>query len=177
MNDTRLNKPVLVNKKYVIYLDSENKFKFSDKRKASDFLTKIQKEIDQASLLITEEYNLLSEFYRLYYHLDKDFKFKHSMKLHIDYVSNRLNFMQDHTGSPNWDSIVFNSLLACFDELINGFNLMGAKAQQRKDPLTRRRCILKSDILSLYLNNFLKLGIKPNRVELPMTIVYSKKVS
>ena len=128
---------------------------------ASDFIIRVGREIDQAILFITEEFNCLEEFYRLYYLADKDYKFKFTISNSIDFLNNRLSWMLSHEGSPNHDVIVFQSVLNCLDELRDAFILMGGKASSRKDTITKRRCVLKVHLLDIYYNNFIAIGIKP----------------
>jgi hypothetical protein len=174
MNSIRLNRPTLLKGKYVVFFDSNNRFAFTDKRQASDFLVKVSRELDIATLLITEELSILHTIYRLYYLADKDYKFKFKLNNSLEIIINRLNWMNNHSGSPNHNVILFNSLLTCFNELIFSFKIMQLKAATRKDTLTKRRCALKIDILKLYLEKFLGLGIKPEIQILPMAVAYKK---
>jgi hypothetical protein len=161
MNKIVLNKPLLINKKYVVYFDSDNKFIFRNKREAADFIVKVGREIEESVLFITEEFNCLEEFYRLYYLADKDYKFKFALSNSIDFLNNRLAWMLSHEGSPNHDVIVFQSILNCIDELKTAFCAMFEKAAQRKDTITKRRCALKAHIIEIYKDKFLSIGIKP----------------
>lgn len=161
MNKIVLNRPMLLNKKYVVYFDSDNRFMFKNKREASDFIVRVGKEIEQAMLFITEEFNHLEEFYRLYYLADKDYKFKFLMNNSVDFINNRLAWMQSHEGSPNHDVIVFQAVVNCLGELRDAFTLMMDKAARRKDTITKRRCALKVHVLNIYNERFISIGIKP----------------
>lgn len=168
MNKIILNKPLLLNNSYVVYFDSDNKFLFKNKREASDFITRVSMQIDQSILFITEEFNSLEEFYRLYYLADDDFKFKYLMDNSVDFLNNRLAWMLSHTGSPNHDSIVFNGIVNCINELHDAFSLMFGKATRRRDTITKRRCALKLHLIEIYKNNFLATGIKPVTMNLQL---------
>jgi hypothetical protein len=152
---------MLLNKKYVVYFDSENKFSFNNRRQANDFIVRVGKEIEQSILFITEEFNSLEEFYRLYYLADKDFKFKFMMNNSVDFIQNRLAWMHSHEGSPNHDVILFQSILNCLEELKSAFRIMFEKASCRKDTITKRRCELKIHLIDMYNEQFLSIGIKP----------------
>jgi len=52
--------------KYVIYLSSDVKYFFSNKRKAQDFLSQLSKKLDIALLFVIENLHSLTEFYNLY---------------------------------------------------------------------------------------------------------------
>ena len=161
MNKIILNKPMLLNKKHVVYFDRDNKFSFSSKRDALDFIVKVGREIEQSILFITEEFNSLEEFYRLYYLANKDYKFKFLMNNSVDLINNRLEWMHSHEGSPNHDVILFHSIITCIEELCVAFALMQNKAGARKDTITKRRCALKLHVINIYHEKFMALGIKP----------------
>jgi hypothetical protein len=172
MNDIKLNKPLLIKGKYYVYLDSKNKFTFVNKRQASDFLTKVSREIEQATLFATEEFSKLNEFYRLYYLTDKDFKFKFKMKESLELIENRLNWINDHGLSMNSDVYIFHGLSICFNELTESFTILMNKAAQRKDTLLKRRSALRIRIIQLYTKDLLNLGIKPVSKVAPLALIY-----
>jgi len=166
MNRIVLNKPMLLNKRYIVYLDSESKFSFNNKRDAQDFIVSIGREIDQAILFITEEFNLLEEFYRLYYIADKDYKFKFLMNNSVEFLNNRLSWMQSHEGSPNHDTILYHAVISCIEELKTAFAIMQEKAACRRDTITKRRCALRSQIIEMFHEKLLAIGIKPKEIQL-----------
>jgi hypothetical protein len=163
MNNIRLNKPFFSNKNYIIYLDSENKFLFKNKREANDFLTKLNRQVDESVLLITEKLNSLEELYRLYLLADKDYKFRFEINNSIGFITNRLDWMSDHSGSQNHDAIVYQGILGCFSALISSYNLIAEKAAKRNDVITKRRCALKIDLIILFREKLLAKDIKQNR--------------
>jgi hypothetical protein len=165
MHKIVFNKPILINREYVIFFDSDNKFTFKNKRIAQDFLTHIEREAEQAVLFITEELNSLEEFYRLYYLADDDFKFKFQVNNCIDYLNNRLAYIHSHHGTENFNSIAFHSVLNCMKELKESFITMAEKAVQRHDTITKRRCALKVALIEMYLKNLLTIGVKPKQQE------------
>jgi hypothetical protein len=136
---------MLLNKCYIVYLDNENKFSFTSKREANYFI---------------------NEFYRLYYLADKDFEFKYNISNSIDFINNRLIWVSSHEGSQNHDTILFHSIINCIDELLTAFSLMQKKAVSRNDAITRRRCCLRSNVIGIYKDNILRIGIKPKEVQL-----------
>jgi hypothetical protein len=153
----KLNKPVYFDKKYVVYLDSSNKFSFKNKRQAEDFIRKISKESDRTLLFITENLNDLECFYKLFNLLDNDYKFKHLASNVISYVDNRITWISERSGSENHDAILFHALLTCLQELRTGFALVEEKALQHKDTLTKKRCALKADIIKMYESQLTKI--------------------
>src|SRR4030042_3042417 len=108
MNDTKFNSVIYLNRKYVVFLDSDNRFTFKNKHEAQAFLTRISKTINEFILLITEDIITLEEFYRLYYLADSDYKFKHLVSNHIDFINNRLAWMSEHQRTTNHNAILFN---------------------------------------------------------------------
>jgi hypothetical protein len=165
MNKTLLNRPFLYKSKYVVYFDEDNRFTFTDKRQACDFIMRVAREIDQAIMLISEELTVLDQFYRLYCLADKDYKFKFTIDQSIDYLNNRLTYIYTHHGSENYNVILYQSIVGCIKELHESFSLLHDKAGKRRDTITKRRCSLKMHITDLYLNNFLAIGIKQTVVK------------
>jgi hypothetical protein len=165
MNKIILNRPIYLNHKYVVYFDVDNKFIFHNRREAQDFIVNVQKEIGEAILFITEEFNSLEEFYRLYYLADKDYKFKYLLDNSVDFLNNRLAWMNSREGSPNHDVILYSSVINCLYELKSAFQIMHDKAAMRKDTITKRRCALKIHILNIYQKDFLSLQIKTKELQ------------
>ena len=168
MNKIILNKPLLINKRYVVYLDSDNKFDFSNRREAQDFIVDVERVIEEAILFITEEYNSLSEFYRLYYLADKDFKFKFLMSNSISFLINRLEWMNNRNGGLDHNVILFHGVISCIEELKTAFEIMREKAHGRRDIISKRRCALKTHIIEIYHEKLLATGIKPREVQLQL---------
>jgi len=168
MNKIALNRPILLNKRYVVYLDSVNKFSFKSKREAQDFIVSIQKKMEEAILFITEELNSLEEFYRLYYLADRDFKFKYEINTGVDFINNRLSWIQSRTGGPNFNSILYQAITGCISQLEESFLIMQNKAATRKDTITKRRCSLKVNLLKMYSSQLAELGIKEQEIKLTL---------
>lgn len=166
MNDIKFNKPQYINGQYVVYLDSENKFSFKNKRAAEDFIRKIARESEKTLLMIAESLNDLQSFYNFYALADTDFRFRYLVNSSIDFIKNRLAWISEHTGSENHDAIVFAGLIGCIKELQTALAMIEEKAAERKDTITKRRCALKIEILKLFSENLLKVDIKPNRLVL-----------
>jgi len=166
MNDVKLNNPIYCNRKYTVFLDSQNKFSFKNKRQALDFIVCISKLIDESILLVSEEVSSLEELYRLYYLADRDYKFKYDLSNILSFINNRLEWFSTRRGSENHDAILFTSLVNCFDELISGFLSMEDKASRRRDTITKRRCALKAKLIKMFKEQFLSLGMKHNTVNL-----------
>jgi len=166
MNDVKLNNPIYCNRKYTVFLDSQNKFSFKNKRQALDFIVRISKLIDESILLVSEEVNSLEELYRLYYLADRDYKFRYDLNNILSFINNRLEWFTTRSGSENHDAILFTSLINCFDELIYGFTSMENKACRRRDTITRRRCALKAKLVRMFKEQFFSSGIKPEAIKL-----------
>jgi hypothetical protein len=67
MLKVKVNKIVKIGKKYCVFLDSDNKFYFDNKRKAEDMLRFISKELDSSLFFMNEEYCEMEKIYRQYY--------------------------------------------------------------------------------------------------------------
>lgn len=162
MNDPKLNRPIYRNKKYLVYLDTDNSFEFKNKREAQDFIVRVQHEVSESILLITESRNDLQSFYSMFFLGDKDYEFKFKVKASIEYIDNRLEWIGEHSGTyVNYTAMMFNNLRGCFTEVLDGYARVMRKAAERKDTLTKRRCMLRSHLLKLYESELLTIAVKP----------------
>jgi hypothetical protein len=150
----KLTQPHLVNRKYIVFIDSETKQSFSNKRQALDYITKIEKELNEALLFINEEYCFLTVFYRNYFIADRDYKFKYQVENDFDLINNRLSFIASRTESENFNSIISQALNICFDSLIEACNSIDVKSRSRYDMLTRRRIELHKKVILQYREGF-----------------------
>lgn len=150
MQKIKLNTVIYHNKKYVVYLDRDTKVYFTNKRKASDFLTQQGQRTDKAILFISETLTTLTDFFRLYNLADYDYKFKFEVKNSIDFINDRITYVTERTGGDNRQALVMQAINGCYRELVGGFTAIRAKAIERNDALLRRRCELRIDIINLY---------------------------
>ena len=153
MQKVNLNTITCVKGKYVIYLDRDNKFFFSNKRKAQDFLTQFSKKLDMALLFIIEHLDTLTEFSNFYNLADSDYKFKFEVKISIDYINNRIEWINEHTASENRQEFVIQAIHGCCAELLQAFTLIHDKAATRNDTIQKKRCALRVEIIEMYAAN------------------------
>lgn len=150
----KLSQPHLVNKKYIVFIDGEIKRSFASKRKASEFITKMELELNEALLFINEAFCNLTNFYRTYFMADRDFKFKYQIENLFDSINNRLNYISSHTQSENYNTMISSALAVCFESLTEVCDLIDAKSITRYDMLTRRRIELHKKIIKQYIDSF-----------------------
>jgi hypothetical protein len=150
----KLTPPHLVNRKYVVFLDRDLRKSFTSKRKADDFVTRLENELNEALLFINEAFCNLTTFYRTYFLADRDFKFKYEVENHLDLINNRLSYISCHSGSENYNTMISHSLNVCFDALIEACQAIDAKSRQRYDMLTRRRIQLHKKVITQYRDSF-----------------------
>ena len=150
----KLTPPVLINRKYVVFVDSDVKKVFPSRRQACDFITKVEGELNEALLFINEQYCDLTTFYRTYFIADSDFKFKYSVENDFTLVNNRLNYISSHTSSENLNPIVSQAINICFDTLCEICDEIETKSRNRYDMLTRRRIVLHKKIINQYRSSF-----------------------
>jgi|WetSurSiteA1Bulk_404760.scaffolds.fasta_scaffold44021_2 hypothetical protein len=150
----KLSPPHIVNKKYVVFIDNIVKQSFSNKRSALDYITRVEKELNEAFLFINEEYSLLSGYYRTYFLADRDYKFKYEVENNFDLINNRLIYISSHTESENFNSIISQAINICFDALTEACDLIDAKSHARYDMLTSRRISLHKKVIKQYREGF-----------------------
>jgi hypothetical protein len=150
----KLSKPHLVDRKYSVFIDRDIKRSFGSRRKAYDFITKVEQELNEALLFINESFCNLTTFYRTYFMADRDFRFKYQVENLFDSINNRLNYISSHTQSENYNSMISLSLSVCFESLTEVCELIDAKSINRYDMLTRRRIELQKKIIRQYVDSF-----------------------
>jgi hypothetical protein len=149
-----LSPPVLVNRRYRVFIDSETKKSFRSKREAADYITKVETELNEALLFINEYFCTITNFYRTYFLADRDYKFKYEVENLFELISERLNYIGGHTGSENFNTIISQALNICFESLTQICELINRKSRSRYDMLTRRRIQLYKKLISLYRQSF-----------------------
>ena len=150
----KLSPPNLVNRKYIVFIDAETKQAFTNKRKANEFITKVEGELNEALLFVNEAYCNLTAFYRNYFLADRDYRFKYEVENCFDLINNRLNYISFHSSSENYNTMISQAINTCFDSLITACELINEKSQHRYDMLTRRRIELHKKIIIQYKESF-----------------------
>lgn len=150
----RLQQPSLVNRKYVVFLDKDLRRTFASKRKAEDFITLVEHELNEALLFINEAFCTLTTFYRTYFLADRDFKFKYQVEAAFEMINNRLGYISSHLESTNHNTMINQALNTSFDSLGEICDLIDLKSRQRYDMLTRRRIELHKKIITQYRDSF-----------------------
>ena len=150
----RLTQPHYINRKFVVYIDSDVKQTFSSKRAALDYIASVEKELNEALLFINESYTFLHGFYRSYFLADRDYKFKYQTEGAFTLIDNRLNYIAGHTDGENFNPIISQALNTCFDSLVEACSLIDVKSRTRYDMLTRRRISLHRKVIKQYRESF-----------------------
>lgn len=150
----QLTPPVLIRKKYFVFLDSETKKAFNSKRDAEAYITTIENELNEALLFINEIFSIISVFYRTYFIADRDSEFKFNVQNQLELIDLKLIYVATHTGSENFNAIISQALNICFESLDSVCQLIGKKSRTRYDMLTRRRISLYGRIISQYRESF-----------------------
>ena len=150
----KLAKPLYAKNKYLVFIDFDLKKSFSSKRKAQDYIVKIEGELNEALLFINEYYCNLNNFYRTYFIADRDFRFKYLVENCFDLINNRLTFIATHNEGENLNTFLSQSLNLCFKSLVEACSLIDVKSRARYDMITRRRIALTRKIIVQYQESF-----------------------
>lgn len=150
----KLSPPTLVKRKYIVFIDSDTKKSFSSKRAATDYITKIEGELNEALLFVNELFGILTVFYRTYFIGDRDYHFKYDVEILFKLINDRLNYIGGHAGSENFNTIISQALNICFESLEQACGLIDTKSRSRYDMLTRRRIQLYKRIIIQYRESF-----------------------
>lgn len=150
----KLKSPQCIDGKYFVFIDTDTKRTFKNKRQAQEFITRIENELNEALLFINEEFCDLTTFYRTYFMADRDFRFKYEIDNHFELINNRLAYISVHTNSENYNTMITQAINVCFGSLIELCELIDAKSRKRYDMLTRRRIELREKIINQYKDSF-----------------------
>jgi len=150
----RLSQPTYCNRKYTVFLDRNWSKSFRSKRQATDYITQVENELNEALLFVNEYFNIIHTFYRTYFLADRDFRFKYEVENCFEFINDRLNYISGHTDSPNYNTFVIMALSNSFETLIQACELIDKKSRSRYDMLTRRRISLYRKLAGLYKDSF-----------------------
>lgn len=159
MLKVKLSSPFYSKNKYVVYLDSDVKREFSNKRSAETFKVIIEHELNQALLFINEEFSTLTQFYRCYFLADRDHRFKYEVENCFDLVDNRLKYVSIHTASINYNALIVQAINISFEELKNVCGLICKKSITRYDTITKHRIELQARIIDNYIKGFKEFNV------------------
>lgn len=179
MLKVRLKSVVFLKKKYIVYLDSENKYEFKDKRKAKDFLIHISKEMTACLFFLNEEFLELNKYYRHYF-LNDDHKLRQRIQSSVDFIDHNIDSIlrngasTSHALEDNRNTYTIKAIEGCFFELLSAYKLLRGISKRRNDILTRQKIELRSHITKLYMVDFKhfeeKIGVKSSHIEIEKII-------
>ena len=150
----KLSPPSYLNKKYTVFLDRDLKKSFKSRREATDYITKVENELNEALLFINEYFNIIHSFYRTYFLADRDHRFKYEVENCFEFINGRLGYISGHTDSENYNTFILQALTNSFESLMLACELIDKKSRSRYDMLTRRRIRLYRKLAGLYKESF-----------------------
>lgn len=164
----KLKKPEKRGKEYEVFFDSGARFRFANQRKAEDFLTTISGKCTDALVFINHEYSYLHQHYRDLYFYFKTWEERKHIEDSFDFIRNKMAFLLFRTSQVDYNYFVIKGIEQMLLELQTVYTLLTPVAISRRN--TSISCIdrVKSDILGLFLSNFLKFEkelIKQERVD------------
>ena len=151
----RLEKILKQDKRYWIFLDSENKFSFENYRYASDFLRKVSKKFSDTLFFINDQYCEAEYIYRQYYFILEDFKLRCKIENSFDFIKNKVALLLFRTAGENRNTLVITGIENMLFELKSVYeSLMAITTISRSDTAIRHRIGMKSRIIDLFLIDF-----------------------
>ncbi len=145
-----LQPPIYRNKKYEVFIDRGFKKTFTNKREAADFITQVEKQLNEALLFVNEYFNIIHAFYRTYFIADRDYEFKYKTESCFAAITEKLNYISSRTEGTNYNTFIVRALTISFDSLMEACELIDKKSRSRYDMLTRRRIALYKKLAGLY---------------------------
>jgi len=175
MLKVRLKSVIALKKKHIVYLDSENRYEFSNKRKAKDFLIHVSKEMTVCLFFLNEEFLELSKYYRHYF-LNDDHHLRQRIQSSVDFIDHNIDSILRNGASTspgvedNRNTYTIKAIEGCFFELLSVYKLLIGISKKRMDPFTRQKIELRYRITELYMIDFKhfeeKINIKNSQIEI-----------
>lgn len=139
---------------YWVYLDSENKWSFTNKRTAQDFLTKISNDLTNDLVFINDEYCSVNEIYRQYYFIINDFKIRWDIENSLDFIKNKISLLLFRTGGENKNSLVISGIENVLFELKAVYKYLEVVSISSNDTVIRHKIATKDRIIDLFIMDF-----------------------
>lgn len=175
MLKVRLKSVVSLKKKHIVYLDSENRYEFTNKRKAKDFLRHISKEMTACLFFLNEEFLELNKYYRHYF-LNDDHHLRQRLQKSVEFVDDMINSILRNGASTsmgledNRNTYTIKAIENGFFELLSAYKLLIGISKKRMDPLTRQKIELRYRITELYMIDFKhfeeRISVKNSQIEI-----------
>lgn len=141
-------------KDYIVFLDREKSFRFTNKRKAEDFLRQVNKDVNEAYLFISEEYLVLETMYRYSFAFMPDHETRFAIENSLSFLRNRLDALLIFKNTKNKNYFIVKGLEMMLLELLTVYSLYGKIFISRNDVHSRKRCDLRIHVISLYSAEF-----------------------
>jgi hypothetical protein len=139
---------------YWVYLDSENKWSFRNKRTAQDFLTKISNDLTNDLVFINDEYCSVNEIYRQYYFIINDFKIRWDIENSLDFIKNKISLILFRSGGENRNTLVIGGVESMLFELKAVYKYLEDVAISSNDTVIRHKIATKDRIIDLFIMDF-----------------------
>lgn len=183
MLKVRLKTIIAIKNKHVVFLDSENKFEFSNKQAARDFINHVSKEMTACLFFLNEEYIELNRYHRHFF-IDNDHHLRQKIQNSIEFIDQGINLILRHGSSTsfgladNRNTYTIHAIEGCFFELLSAYKQLIGISKRRQDYLTRQKIELRYRITELYMIDFKhfedKIGVKTSQIEIEEIIDPSK---
>lgn len=167
-----------INGKFVVFLDSDNRYEFDNKRKAKDFLNVISERLTQTLVFINEEYCAANDIYRQYFFILKDFKQRFLIEASLDYVKNKISLLLFRGDSENRNTIVILGVEGMLFELKSVYRQFEDIAISRSDTAIRHKIGTKCRILDLFIADLrrfeIEIEVKKSEIQVFEKIILKK---
>ena len=140
---------------YTVFLDRGSTFRFTNKRKAEDFLCKVNKRLNEGYLFISDEYLLIEGIYREMYQYISNYENLFRLKNSLDFLRNRLEAIPVHPETENKNYFIVTFIETSLLELLSVYrDMKEEKWISRRNTALMHRLDLRCRILSLYCKEF-----------------------
>jgi hypothetical protein len=179
MLKVKLQKPEKRGQNYEVFFDSSARFKFTNLRRANDFLTSVSKRCTDALIFVNSEYAYLHQKYREFYFFFDSWEEHIQIESSLDFIKNKISFFLFHQSGINYNYMLITGIERCLEELCSVYmQLTPVEISRRSAPISHLHRV-KRNTLQLFLSEFVKFEkelIKEEK-KLKMKVVQLRKIS
>lgn len=170
-----LHKPEKINKKFIVFFDSDAKFTFTDKRKADAFVNRVSLKCTETLVFINCEYGDLYQRYRDIYFEITNTDDRSTIEDSFTYIKNKIDFILFRRSGENYNYMTIRGIEGCLNELVSLYTfLTPVEILRRNTTVSHLNHVKCSNVLSL-LSDFLQFE-KDLKIRVETKIVQLKVV-
>lgn len=164
MRKIKLSKISKLNDGYHVYLGSNHRYVFTQKRKAQKFLGDVNTFLNKQLSLLNETYSNAHKLFRDYYFVIEKNDYLRILRKNLNHIEESIDLALSRYHYENGTAFTFSHLSSVYDNLINVFTTLYGIASRRKDTPTVYQIDNVLERIDMFKERFdkLKLSYRKN---------------